>query len=118
MKKIILENLQYNVTVKVASNPEFYVRISYTRYISGDRIVIGTEDQETANILEDMYKGFNLPVFKTDIYSSEMIKYASNALATKISFINEISNICEKLGANVEDVASGMGFDRRSGRAF
>ena len=55
------------------------MRISYTRYISGDRIVIGTEDQETANILEDMYKGFNLPVFKTDIYSSEMIKYASNA---------------------------------------
>lgn len=120
MKKIILENLQYNVTVKVASNPEFLREGSAIQdTFQGDRIVIGTEDQETANILEDMYKGFNLPVFKTDIYSSEMIKYASNAfLATKISFINEISNICEKLGANVEDVASGMGFDHRIGRAF
>ena len=117
MKKIILENLQYNVTVKVASNPEFYVRDQLYKIHFRDRIVIGTEE-ETANILEDMYKGFNLPVFKTDIYSSEMIKYASNALATKISFINEISNICEKLGANVEDVASGMGFDHRIGRAF
>lgn len=120
VKKIILENLQHNVTVKVASNPEFLREGSAIQdTFQGDRIVIGTEDQETANILEDMYKGFNLPVFKTDIYSSEMIKYASNAfLATKISFINEISNICEKLGANVEDVASGMGFDHRIGRAF
>ena len=120
VKKTIVENLKHNVTIRVASNPEFLREGSAIQdTFQGDRIVIGTEDQETANTLEEMYKPFGLPVFKTDIYSSEMIKYASNAfLATKISFINEISNICEKLGANVEDVASGMGFDHRIGRAF
>ncbi|EJV57861.1 nucleotide sugar dehydrogenase [Bacillus wiedmannii] len=120
VKKTILENLEKDVKIRVASNPEFLREGSAIQdTFQGDRIVIGTEDEETANTLEEMYQAFGLPVFKTDIYSSEMIKYASNAfLATKISFINEISNICEKLGANVEDVASGMGFDHRIGRAF
>ncbi|MEH7059732.1 UDP-glucose dehydrogenase family protein [Bacillus wiedmannii] len=120
VKKTILENLEKDVKIRVASNPEFLREGSAIQdTFQGDRIVIGTEDEETANALEEMYQSFGLPVFKTDIYSSEMIKYASNAfLATKISFINEISNICEKLGANVEDVASGMGFDHRIGRAF
>ncbi|MED3353475.1 nucleotide sugar dehydrogenase, partial [Bacillus thuringiensis] len=64
-------------------------------------------------------KPFNVPVFKTTIRSSEMIKYAANAfLATKISFINEIANICEKLGADVEHVANGMGLDKRIGTQF
>ncbi|WP_144466286.1 UDP-glucose dehydrogenase family protein [Bacillus nitratireducens] len=120
VQKIILENLKRDVMIKVASNPEFLREGSAIQdTFQGDRIVIGTEDAETATILEKMYKPFGLPIFKTDIYSSEMIKYASNAfLATKISFINEISNICEKLGANVEDVASGMGLDYRIGRTF
>lgn len=120
IKRIILENLKNDVKIKVASNPEFLREGSAIQdTFQGDRIVIGTEDEETANLLEEMYKPFGLPVFKTDINSSEMIKYASNAfLATKISFINEISNICEKLGANVEDVAGGMGYDHRIGRAF
>lgn len=120
VKKTILENLENDVKIRVASNPEFLREGSAIQdTFQGDRIVIGTEDEETANTLEEMYQSFGLPVFKTDIYSSEMIKYASNAfLATKISFINEISNICEKLGANVEDVAGGMGLDHRIGRAF
>jgi UDPglucose 6-dehydrogenase len=120
IKKTILKNLKNEVQIKIASNPEFLREGSAIHdTFNGDRIVIGTEDIETANILEEMYKPFGLPVFKTDIYSSEMIKYASNAfLATKISFINEIANICEKLGANVEDVANGMGMDNRIGRAF
>lgn len=120
VKKTILENLEKDVKIRVASNPEFLREGSAIQdTFQGDRIVIGTEDDETANTLEEMYQSFGLPVFKTDIYSSEMIKYASNAfLATKISFINEISNICEKLGANVEDVAGGMGLDHRIGRAF
>ncbi|WP_454844303.1 UDP-glucose dehydrogenase family protein [Priestia megaterium] len=121
VKKTVLSNLKHrDVNISIASNPEFLKEgsaIQDTFY--GDRIVIGTEDDETAKILEKMYEPLKLPIFKTDIYSSEMIKYASNAfLATKISFINEISNVCEKLGANVEDVANGMGLDRRIGRAF
>lgn len=120
IKRTILENLKNNVTIKIASNPEFLREGSAIHdTFHGDRIVIGTEDQETADVLEQMYKPFGLPVFKTGVHSSEMIKYASNAfLATKISFINEISNICEKLGANVEDVAYGMGLDKRIGGSF
>lgn len=120
VKRTIMENLKKDVDVKIASNPEF-LREGSAVYdtFHGDRIVIGTEDEETAVILEEMYKPLGIEVFKTDIYSSEMIKYASNAfLATKISFINEVSNICERLGANVEDVAEGMGYDKRIGRAF
>ncbi|PGZ80225.1 UDP-glucose 6-dehydrogenase [Priestia megaterium] len=121
VQNIIEENIiNSNVKVKIASNPEFLREGSAIQdTFNGDRIVIGTDDEETANILENMYKPMGLPIFKTDISSAEMIKYASNAfLATKISFINEISNICEKLGANVEDVADGMGYDRRIGRNF
>lgn len=120
VKRTILSNLKHKVNIKVASNPEFLREGSAIEdTFNGDRIIIGTEDEEAASILEEMYKPLGLPVFKTDIYSSEMIKYASNAfLATKISFINEISNICEKLGADVEDVAYGMGLDKRIGRSF
>ncbi|GAB6462958.1 MULTISPECIES: UDP-glucose/GDP-mannose dehydrogenase family protein [Bacillus] len=120
IEKLILDNLKNNVVIKIASNPEF-LREGSAIYdtFHGDRIVIGVEDNETADILIEMYKPLNMSVFKTDIHSSEMIKYASNAfLATKISFINEISNICEKLGANVEDVAQGMGLDNRIGTSF
>ena len=120
VEKIIRENLKNDVKISIASNPEFLREGSAVQdTFNGDRIVIGTDNAETAAILEEMYKPLNIPVFKTDISSSEMIKYASNAfLATKISFINEISNICEKLGANVEDVANGMGYDQRIGRNF
>ncbi len=120
VKEIIEVNLIEDVIVKVASNPEF-LREGSAVYdtFNSDRIVVGTEDKESAEILTKVYEPFNTQIFKTDIKSSEMIKYASNAfLATKISFINEISNICEKLDANIEDVSNGMGFDHRIGRAF
>nr|WP_263324275.1 UDP-glucose/GDP-mannose dehydrogenase family protein [Neobacillus sp. Marseille-Q6967] len=120
VKKMILNNLKHNVEINIASNPEFLREGSAIHdTFHGDRIVIGTENRYTADILEQVYTPFGIPIFKTDVHSSEMIKYAANAfLATKISFINEISNICEKLGANVEDVAAGMGMDFRIGRAF
>ena len=85
----------------------------------GDRIVIGADNEEAARKVENLYSKLHLQTYVTDIKSAEMIKYASNAfLATKISFINEISNICEKVGANVLDVAKGMGMDKRIGSSF
>jgi UDPglucose 6-dehydrogenase len=120
IKDTIYKNLKKNVNIEIVSNPEF-LREGSAIYDSfnGDRIVIGAENNKTANLIEEINKPFGIPVFKTDIRSAEMIKYAANAfLATKISFINEISNICERLGANVEDVAIGMGKDNRIGSQF
>ncbi|WP_061810385.1 UDP-glucose dehydrogenase family protein [Rossellomorea vietnamensis] len=107
-------------TFKIASNPEFLREGSAIHdTFNGDRIVIGTDDEEAAMRLESMVAPFGVPVLHTTIESAEMIKYSSNAfLATKISFINEIANLCEKLGANVEDVAKGMGMDQRIGSSF
>jgi UDPglucose 6-dehydrogenase len=105
---------------EVVSNPEF-LREGSAVYdtFNGDRIIIGSESTEASNILEEINKPFGLEIYKTDLRSAEMIKYASNAfLATKISFINEIANISEFLGANIEEVAKGMGLDKRIGRSF
>ncbi|HHP5661880.1 UDP-glucose dehydrogenase family protein [Bacillus paranthracis] len=120
VKKIIEQNLKANVKINMVSNPEFLREGSAIHdSFYGDRIVIGTDDVEIGNKMEEVNKPFNIPVFKTTIRSSEMIKYAANAfLATKISFINEIANICEKLGADVEHVANGMGLDKRIGTQF
>lgn len=109
-----------DIQVEVVSNPEFLREGSAVHdTFHGDRIVIGADDERAAAVVEEINRPFGIPIFKTDIRSAEMIKYASNAfLATKISFINEISNICEKLGANVEDVALGMGMDKRIGSQF
>jgi len=120
IKNVILNNLKNNVKVEVVSNPEF-LREGSAIYDSfnGDRIVVGADNEKTASVIEELNNPFGIPIFKTDIRSAEMIKYAANAfLATKISFINEISNICEKVGANVEDVALGMGQDKRIGTQF
>jgi UDPglucose 6-dehydrogenase len=120
IKETIQRNLDVNVNVEVVSNPEF-LREGSAIYDSfhGDRIVVGSDDNQTAELIEEINKPFGIPVFKTDIRSAEMIKYAANAfLATKISFINEISNICERVGANVEAVAIGMGKDKRIGSQF
>lgn len=120
IKQIISENLNENIKIEVASNPEF-LREGSSVYdtFNGDRIVVGSDSVEAANVIEEINKPFGIPVYKTDIRSAEMIKYASNAfLATKISFINEIANICEKAGANIEDVAYGMGLDQRIGSMF
>ncbi len=120
IKKIIEQNLKADLKINMVSNPEFLREGSAIHdSFYGDRIVIGTDDEKTADIMESLNKPFNVPVFKTTIRSSEMIKYAANAfLATKISFINEIANICEKLDADVEHVANGMGLDKRIGTQF
>ncbi|WP_093043284.1 UDP-glucose dehydrogenase family protein [Thalassobacillus cyri] len=120
VKEQIRLNLRRDVTVEVVHNPEF-LREGSAVYdtFNGDRIVIGAESREAALIIEKINEPFDVPVFMTDINNAEMIKYASNAfLATKISFINEIANICEKIGADVGEVSYGMGLDKRIGSHF
>ena len=109
-----------DVPFDVVSNPEFLREGSAVHdTFHGDRIVIGSKNGLATSIMEEINAPFEIQIFKTDIRSSEMIKYASNAfLATKISFVNEIAALCEKLGANVEDVAQGMGQDKRIGEKF
>ncbi|MEC1377798.1 UDP-glucose/GDP-mannose dehydrogenase family protein, partial [Heyndrickxia oleronia] len=120
MKGWIEEKLKERHTVHIVSNPEFLREGSgIYDFFHGDRIVIGADSKEVARRVESLYSELCLETYVTDIKSAEMIKYASNAfLATKISFINEISNICEKVGANVLDVAKGMGMDKRIGASF
>ncbi len=120
IQKWIEQTLRSNNKVEVVSNPEF-LREGSAVYdtFHGDRIVIGSENKTAAAVLEDINQPFGIPIYHTDRKSAELIKYASNAfLATKISFINEISAICEKVGANVDDVALGMGKDKRIGDQF
>jgi len=107
----------------VVSNPEFLREGSAVHdFTHPDRIVIGSESDKARNIMKDVYRSLYLnetPYIETNLESAEMIKYASNAfLAMKISFINEIANLCEKTGANVRDVASAMGKDGRIGAKF
>lgn len=120
VKEMIRGHLLADYKVDVVSCPEFLREGSAIKdMFHGDRVVIGAEEEGAAKIVQEIYEAFQIPVMHTDIRSAEMIKYASNAfLATKISFINEISSICEKLGANVEDVALGMGKDSRIGEQF
>lgn len=110
----------YNGKFCVVSNPEFLREGSAIEdFMHPDRIVIGTSDHETLGKLTKLYEPLNTPIIHTDIRSSELIKYASNAfLATKISFINEIANLADKFGANIEKIAEGMGYDKRIGFEF
>jgi nucleotide sugar dehydrogenase len=103
-----------------ASVPEFLREGTAVKdTLNPDRIIIGTESEHAAEMLTVLHRPLTDQITITDVRSSEMIKYASNAfLATKISFINEIANICEKVGADVEEVAKGMGMDRRIGSSF
>ncbi|OGW91665.1 MAG: UDP-glucose 6-dehydrogenase, partial [Omnitrophica bacterium RIFCSPHIGHO2_02_FULL_63_14] len=104
----------------VASNPEFLREGSAIHdFMHPDRVVLGAESERARQILTDLYSPLKCPVFVTDVNTAEIIKHASNSfLAAKISFINAISVICEKAGADVEQVAIGMGMDRRIGRDF
>lgn len=104
----------------VVSNPEFLKEGSAINdSLNPDRIVIGAPSQQVAMALLELYAPLEVPMLITDVESAEMIKYASNAfLATKISFINTIANICEKAGADVSLVARGMGYDKRIGMEF
>lgn len=109
-----------NVKFDVASNPEFLREGSAIEdFNNPDRIVIGVKSEKAANILKELYKPLNAPIVVTDIKSAEIIKHASNSfLATKISFANAISDICDKVGADIVEVANGIGLDRRIGREF
>lgn len=120
IKKIMVDRCNENVTLEMVSNPEFLRQGSAIMdTLKPDRIIIGSENEEVTKKVKEMYLPLNVPFLLTSIKSAEMIKYASNAyLATKISFINEISNLCEVVGADVKDVVKGMGKDKRIGEAF
>ena len=107
----------------VASNPEFLREgAAIGDFMRPDRVVLGVEGDRAENLLRELYRPINLieaPILVTSLESAELVKYASNAfLATKISFINEISNLCEAVGADVHAVAKGMGMDKRIGGKF
>ncbi len=108
------------VPFAVVSCPEFLREGSALQdFMNPDRTVLGSLDREAANEVAHLHLPLRAPIVITDLRTAEMIKYASNAfLATKISFINEIANICESLGADVKEVAVGMGLDKRIGRFF
>lgn len=104
----------------VVSNPEF-LREGNAVYdfMNPDRVVVGSDNPKAAQAVAGLYMPLRPRILTTDLKSAELIKYASNAfLATKISFINEIANLCENLDANIEDVATGMGMDERIGKGF
>lgn len=120
IKQIIQKTAQKIRNIAIVSNPEFLREGSSIQDVFyADRIIIGSDCQKSAAIIEEINKPFNVPVFKTDLHSAEMIKYSSNAfLAMKISFINELAHLCEKVGADIEEVAVGMGLDSRIGGEF
>jgi UDPglucose 6-dehydrogenase len=104
----------------VVSNPEFLREgAAVADFMNPDRVVLGSTNREAAQQVATLYASFQCPVIITDLATAEMVKYASNAfLATRISFINEIANICDKLGADVKVVSQGMGLDKRIGSSY
>lgn len=119
-REIIERNQPKPIDFAVVSCPEFLREGSaLADFMQPDRTVLGSTDAAAAETVAELYAPLNAPIVITDIRTAEMIKYASNAfLATRISFINEISIICERLGADVEEVARGMGYDKRIGPHF
>ena len=120
VEEFIKSNLKNDVRIYVASNPEFLAQGSAVHdTLKASRIVIGTEDEEAREIMEKLYEPFELPMLFTNRRSAQMIKYASNDfLALKISYINDIANLCELVGANIKDVTKGMSYDSRIGDKF
>ena len=120
IEAFLKERLKNNIKVWVASNPEFLSQGTAMRdTLHASRIVIGVENPEAAQVLQEVYKDFEAEKLVTNRRSAEMIKYASNDfLALKISYVNEIANLCEIVGADIEDVTKGMGFDARIGNRF
>ena len=117
---IVNRHRQRDVEFWVVSNPEFLREGSAVHdFLSPDRVVLGSLNREAAEKVAQLYLPLRAPIIVTDLRTAEMIKYASNAfLASRISFINEIAGICERLGADIKEVAAGMGYDRRIGSAF
>ena len=109
-----LENVGY------ASNPEFTAEGTAVHdFLEPDRIVIGAFDRADGDVIESLHEGIDVPIVRCDVPSAEMVKLAANAaLVTRISFINEIANVCEATGADVTTVAQGIGLDRRIGPSF
>lgn len=126
VKKVILEELDKrgeNIQFDVASNPEFLKEGAAIKdFMTPDRVVVGTETDRAKNVISRLYKPFMLSgdrMIYTDIPSAEMIKYAANSmLATRISFMNDIANLCEIVGADVNMVRKGIGADNRIGKKF
>ncbi|MCK5539882.1 MAG: UDP-glucose/GDP-mannose dehydrogenase family protein [Deltaproteobacteria bacterium] len=123
VKEVVSENQSTKVNFDVVSNPEFLREGSAIGdFMRPDRVVVGAESEQAAAIMKDIYNVLYLnetAFVLTNIETAELIKYAANAfLATKISFINEVANLCEKVGANVQQVARGIGLDGRIGKKF
>ncbi len=117
---IVEKHKANDVDFAVVSNPEFLREGSAVLdFMNPDRIVLGSLNQEAAEKVAQLYLSLRAPIMITDLRTAEMIKYASNAyLANRISFINEIASICEALGADVKEVAVGMGYDKRIGSSY
>jgi len=123
LREIISRNLKGRIDFDIVSNPEFLREGSAIEdFMRPNRVVIGAKSQQAIAIMRDLYKPLYLietPIVITNIETAELIKYASNSfLATKISFINEMAGLCEKVGADVHMVAKGMGLDQRIGSKF
>lgn len=123
VKKIIKENQKIDIEYDLISNPEFLREGEAIKdFMNPDRIVIGYETEKSRKIMEKIYSGIERtgkPIMYTDIKSAELIKYASNAmLATRISFMNMLAPLCEKVNANIKEVSKGLGLDSRIGPRF
>jgi len=123
IREVITKTQKEPIRFDVVSNPEFLREGSAIEdFMRPNRVVIGADSDQAVAIMKDLYRPLYLietPIVVTDMPTAELIKYASNAfLATKISFINEIANLCERVGANVQMVAKGMGLDHRIGSKF
>jgi len=123
IRRLISERQKSRVNFGVVSNPEFLREgAAINDFMRPDRVVIGSRDQEAIAIMKDLYRPLYLieaPFVITSLEAAELTKYAANAfLATKISFINEIANLCEKIGCDVHDVARAIGMDKRIGSKF
>lgn len=119
----ILKSREVNIDFDIVSNPEFLKEgCAVKDFMLPDRIVCGVESERAKQVMTEIYRSFtrtDKPLMFTDIKSSEIIKYAANSfLATKISFINEIANFAELVGANVGDISKGIGLDPRIGSKF
>ena len=120
VEQFIKDFLVKDVKVEVASNPEFLAQGTAVHdTLCAARIILGTESKWAEDLLREIYAPFKLPMVFINRRSAEMVKYASNDfLALKISYMNDIANLCELVGANIEDVAQGMSYDARIGRNF
>lgn len=120
VEQFINDFLINNVTVEVASNPEFLAQGTAVHdTLHASRIIIGTNSKWAEEMLRKIFEPFNLPIVSVSRHSAEMIKYASNDfLALKISYMNDIANLCQLVGADIQDVALGMSFDERIGSKF